>query len=566
MSRSWNIRDAAGIVQATHERVDEPDGHKRFIWRQPDGSIGLGGRSVTDLPLYNSERLPDSELVVLCEGEKAADAAFHAGYAAAGTVTGSSSAPGVAALSVLLGHPVVLWPDADAVGLAHMERIGLRLHEIGISDLRMVPANGHAPGTDAADLSETEIVAEVAGAVPWQPPKSVLATDPDERAFPDPMTAPAFRGLLGALVDAMAPHTEASREALLATLLAGLGALCAGPVFYQGGQHGANVFVALVGESSYGRKGTALSAVAELLNEAYPTWIDLIVPGLGSGEGLIGHLKRHEQEDPRALLRETEMGRLLVAMSRDGNVISPILRDAWDRSPIGRVLAREEMIVYKHHVGMIAHITPIELRAKLTSLDTANGFGNRIIWIASRRPHLMPFAPSVLQFVPQPLLTELRAVVDEGMRIREVTWSVDAAMAWDATYRAYAPRSGLLGALTARELPQQIRLGLLYAILDRSRELEAEHLDAAAAVWQYSINSCRWIWGESTGDPDADALIRVLRRNGVGMSREEIRTEMGLRKASEIDAVVRLLLEMGLITQTTIPTGKRPKQVVSLAR
>jgi len=137
----------------------------------------------------------------------------------------------------------------------------------------------------------------------------------------------------------VAPHTEASPAALLMTWLAVLGTLCAGPVFYQGSQHATNLFVTLVGETAIGRKGTAIAVVGQLLNEAYPTWVDLVVPGLGSGEGLVGHLKRREQEDPRALLRETEMGRLLVAMQAGtANVISPILRDAWDRSPIGRVL------------------------------------------------------------------------------------------------------------------------------------------------------------------------------------------------------------------------------------
>lgn len=567
MSATWRIRDAAGTVVAVHERVDEPGGGKRFLWRQPNGAMGLGGRSVTELPLYGSERLPDSELVVLCEGEKASDAAFRAGYASAGTVTGSSSAPGPAALSVLLGHPVVLWPDADAVGAAHMERVGLRLLEIGCGDLRMVESNGAAPGSDAADFSEAEIVAHVDGAPPWRPPRALLlAPDPDARLFPEPMAAIAYRGILGEIVAAVAPHTEAAPEALLGTLLAVLGTLCAGPVFYQGGQHAANLFVALVGETSYGRKGTALSVVGALLDEVYPRWVDLVVPGLGSGEGLVGHLKRREQEDPRALLRETEMGRLLVAMGREGNVISPIMRDAWDRSPIGRVLAREEMIVYRHHVGMIGHVTPRELRARLTTLDTANGFGNRILWLAVRRSQLVPFADDPRQYVDRALFTELRGLIDAGERIRETTWSLDAAMAWDALYREQSTVSdlGLFGALTARALPQIVRLALIYSILDASDEIDEPHFAAAHAVWQYVVASCRWIWGETTGDAEADATLRILRLYGAGISRDELRQQLGLRKSSEMDDILRTLTEAGLVKLTRLPTKGRPREVVSL--
>lgn len=567
MNRSWNIRDASGNVVAIHERIDQPDGGKRFLWRQPDGSMGLGGRSLTELPLYGSERLPDAELVVVCEGEKAADAAFSAGFASAGTVTGAASAPGPAALSVLLGHPVVLWPDADAVGQGHMERVGLRLLELGASDLRMVPQNGHAPGSDAADLSMAEVVATVNEAPAWQPDSSLLRRDdPDAREFPAPMSAVAYRGLLGELVGAVAPHTEAAPEALLGTWLAVLGVLCAGPIFYQGGQHGANLFVALVGETSHGRKGTALGVVSRLLDECHPDWQKLVVPGLGSGEGLIGHLKRTEDADPRALLRETEMGRMLVAMSREGNVISPIMRDAWDRSPIGRVLAREEMIVYRHHVGMLGHITPVELRARLTALDTANGFGNRILWLAVRRPHLISIAPDPVQYVPPVLLTALRATIDAGELVREIDWSFDAAAAWDAMYQEHEAqavnRHGLFAALTARAMPQMMRLALLYAILDRADEIEPAHLEAASAVWDYVIASCRWVWGESTGSSDADALLRILRLAGVGLSREELRAETGMRKAADIDDAVTLLVEAGLARQERVATGRRPKLVV----
>jgi len=133
----------------------------------PQAAWAWVAEPLPELPLYGSERLPDDELVVVCEGEKAADAVFRAGFASVGTVTGASSAPGTAALSVLLGHPVVFWPDADDVGQAHMERAGLRVLEAGGHDVRMVAPNGWAPGTDAADLSEAEIVAAIAGALPW---------------------------------------------------------------------------------------------------------------------------------------------------------------------------------------------------------------------------------------------------------------------------------------------------------------------------------------------------------------------------------------------------------------
>ncbi len=53
----YELRDASGVLVALHERHDHPDGSKRFIWRQPNGALGLGGMPITDLPLYGIDRL-----------------------------------------------------------------------------------------------------------------------------------------------------------------------------------------------------------------------------------------------------------------------------------------------------------------------------------------------------------------------------------------------------------------------------------------------------------------------------------------------------------------------------
>ena len=117
-----------------------------------------------------------------------------------------------------------------------------------------------------------------------------------------------------------------------------------------------------------------------------------LVPGLGSGEGLIEYLKANEA-DPRALVFETEFGPLLTAMSREGSTLSPIIRNAWDGVPLGRHVASQKAsgTVLDHHVGVLANITGIELAQKLTSVEAANGFGNRFLWLGVRRPHLLPF-------------------------------------------------------------------------------------------------------------------------------------------------------------------------------
>jgi hypothetical protein len=122
-------------VQAVHERIDYSDGSKSFIWRRPDGGTGLNGRKTASLPLYGSEQLaelPAGTTVIVCEGEKAADAARRLGVVALGTVTGAGNPiHNDAVLQTLTPFDIVLWPDNDDTGRAHMVEIGRRLLILG---------------------------------------------------------------------------------------------------------------------------------------------------------------------------------------------------------------------------------------------------------------------------------------------------------------------------------------------------------------------------------------------------------------------------------------------------
>jgi hypothetical protein len=70
----YEIRNEAGILEAVHVRKEYSDGSKEMPWERPDGSPGLGGVKVSDLPLYGADELGDADTVIVCEGEKARDA------------------------------------------------------------------------------------------------------------------------------------------------------------------------------------------------------------------------------------------------------------------------------------------------------------------------------------------------------------------------------------------------------------------------------------------------------------------------------------------------------------
>jgi hypothetical protein len=154
----YEIRTPMGELVAVHCRQGSgPD--KSVWWELPDGTLGLGGMPLVDLPLYGAERLGDSPLAVVCEGEKAAAALLASGVPAVGTVTGAASCPGPDALALLAGREVYLWPDNDHVGAEHMARIGNALDDLAaVFVIRWPGAPEHG---DAADYM-------AAGLDPWR--------------------------------------------------------------------------------------------------------------------------------------------------------------------------------------------------------------------------------------------------------------------------------------------------------------------------------------------------------------------------------------------------------------
>jgi hypothetical protein len=393
--------------------------------------------------------------------------------------------------------------------------------------------------------------------------------EPTAADWPEPPDDAVYYGPLGEIVRAVAPHTEADPVGVLGTLLVSVGA-CMGNLryIYQGSAQAPNLFVVLVGDSSTGRKGTAGSIAREVMNRGYPDWSQLIVAGLGSGEGLVSYLKAHETlGEHRALVMESEFGRLLTVMAREGSTLSPVVRDAWDGVPMGRVLAREHAIVHGHHVGVVAHVTPVELRAKLSGTDAANGFGNRFIWLAVRRTRLVPFPVSPVEHVDPALFAAVGAAIAEAQAPGEVPWSPDARDAWEDLYVELSMRRpyGLLAAMTARTEAQIVRLALVYALLDRSPVIDVPHLRAASALWDYAERSVLHVFGDSTGDRHADALRQQLADGPLKW--EDAKRALGVRSAAELESAVALLESLGIAerTKTRLATSKRPATVIRLA-
>ena len=103
---------------------------------------------------------------------------------------------------------------------------------------------------------------------------------------------------------------------------------------------------------------------------------------------------------------------------------------------------------------------------------------------------------------------------------------------------------GLVGALIARAEPQVLRLSLTYTLADGAEAIDIPHLEAAWAVWQYCRDSVQHLFGQTSGDPDADKLLGALHTAPDGLDRTQVsKLFTGHRSKRQLDALSRRLID-----------------------
>lgn len=395
----------------------------------------------------------------------------------------------------------------------------------------------------------------------------------------------ALYGLAGDIVRTIEPHSEADPAALLIQLLAGIGiAIGRNPFFEaEADRHRMNLYAVLVGSSSKSRKGTSWGHVSRLLREVEPDWNKLETSGLSSGEGLIWAVRNpiekqepiregksvtgyqtiitdHGIADKRLLVQEAEFASTLRVLSRDGNTLSAVIRDAWDKDVLRIKTKNSPAEATDTHIGIVAHITADELRQYLSRTEAGNGFANRFLFICVSRSKSLPeggnLNPHDLVLLRERLAKALAFAKTTGQMRRDE----DARNIWCAVYDDLAEgKLGLFGAITARAEAQVLRLSCLYALLDESPIVRKPHLLAALALWDYALDSARFIFSDALGNSTADEILTALRSTPDGMTRTEIRDFFGRnRRVDEITRALTMLAEHGMASfQMESDTGGR---------
>ena len=390
--------------------------------------------------------------------------------------------------------------------------------------------------------------------------------------WPAPSAEAALHGPAGEFVRRTAPHTEADPMALLAQFLVAFGAAAGRNVHYavEATRHHLNEFVILVGPSGKGRKGSSWDHVDALITAADPGFTERCVSsGLSSGEGLIWEVRDGEAAeggpavDKRRLVLESEFAQVLKVLAREGNTLSPVVRNAWDGKTLQTIAKNSPVRAREAHIAIVGHITKDELLRFVSGTELANGFFNRFLVIAVQRSKELPFGGRLAGDELARVREATRTALRYASQPRELTFDLESREKWIEIYGPLSRgQEGLLGAATRRAEAHVIRLAALYATLDCANQISLPHLDAALAVWRYSADSARWIFGDSLGDPTADEIWALAKDRAGGVTRTEVRDLFSRnKKAREIDRALTVLEEAGRLQRATASDGRgRPAE------
>lgn len=406
--------------------------------------------------------------------------------------------------------------------------------------------------------------------------------------------APAYSGLAGEVVRTIDPETEADPVATLITFLTAYGNVIGDRAHFTAAatSHPMRLFSVLVGATGSG-KGMSLSPIKYLFKAIDHGWAtDKIASGLSSGEGLIeavrdpqfkkvpkyegkGKDKKivgYEEElidegveDKRLFAIEEEFGKVLKVANREGNILSPIIRQLWD-SGSPRIMTKNPVKTTGAHISMLGHITLEELKTEMNDVDAYNGFTNRFLWLVVKRSKLLPSGGRFMELDLEPLVDKIHDAVEFGKSVDNIKRDQEAERIWKGVYEPLSSGRGIVGSVTARAVPQVMRLASIYALLDCSSIITTAHLKAALSLWGYCYQSARYIFGDGRilENSKAQRLLDELKNRKDGMTKTEVSNFFSRHLSSkEIKSLVNELTINGYVRIEKERSGKgRPSQKI----
>ncbi len=436
------------------------------------------------------------------------------------------------------------------------------------------------PGYAASEVATLEFSSPPGGGDEVMPELEAIPLPPPPQLPPLPEMALAH-GVVGEFMDRVARETEAHPVALAGTLLVALGNIVGrGPHTVVGRTlHHPNLFLAVIGDTGSGRKGTAGDIVADCFRPVDAHWADRCQsPNLTSGEGVVDALRDRVEklvpvkggppggcetvvldpgvDDKRLMITCSELVAAFKAGNRENSILSQVLREAWDGKTLRTLAKNAARTATEPHLSVVGHATRHELLRVVKEGDIFGGTYNRFLFVLSRRERLLPHGGDLddLGTVPD----RLAAMVNLARAAGRLQRSPAANRLWESVYEELTTPQGpeIVRAVLSRGEAQTLRLSMLMALAAGHTTIEEEDLLAALDLWRYSAASARAIFGN--GERGLASRLLELIAAQPGISRSRLHKRVGWRvQPPELLAALAALRDSGAVICTPTKTGGR---------
>ncbi|MEZ9651802.1 DUF3987 domain-containing protein [Vibrio lentus] len=349
-------------------------------------------------------------------------------------------------------------------------------------------------------------------------------------------------GVLKRAVDTICASTEALPTALAAEIMSWISVSTPiGSIYLRNGTGKTEVrlnaiIVAPTGEG----KGIAtrqFSAVRELISESEP---DLFCPifqgGLSTPEGLINMIRDTDSDNDVKGLEESlgsqlfvieeEMAAIFSLANNPKSNFNPYFRGFFDGTPVAPLTKYNKISCAKPHVAFYGHITPQELLTVVKSIDLFNGFLNRFPIYHAKREKSIPIPEAISVNLIEELASELIDILEwVKEEDREMQRSNCFKLLWEEKYeqlRTLGPEDSVERALLSRAAHYALMYSMIFAVMDKSKIINVEHLKAALAWIDYWHQSITYIYSteskrakytelEEKGKKVLDVIVREIK-------------------------------------------------------
>ena len=396
---------------------------------------------------------------------------------------------------------------------------------------------------------------------------------------PPVMAAEGFPALVRSIVEAACASSEAHSVAVAANVIALFCCAIGRGPFQRIGDavvH-ARAFALVVGKSGKARKGTAEITPREIFRRADAILrkthqsndrLRIHAGGLSTGEGVAWAIRDAREpdaatgkggdqgvNDKRLMVIESEFANVLGQVKREGNILSPTIRNLWDGRDIEPLTKTSQLTATKPHVVIIGHITGHELREKSTENDAANGLMNRFMILHVHRPKLVPLPEPTPGDVLDDLALRMSDSIDHATRgdphgnnTHEVVMTPAAKELWCELYpQITRDLDGKAGSLMARSEVYARMLAMVFCLMDRRSEIFPCDLRAALAWVEYWHQSITYVFLTGEDEPGIDeftnsVLDLVAGQPGIKLS--ELQEHWHRKRIPEVKASLEKLLNL----------------------